>query len=319
MEILFAFGFSVFCFWVASKLQKTQKSGLVSFPNACNSSKEYDKRKKEKTKLIVNDFYFWEKLETEVFLNGKKLLKNWACPYCGEKLPVRKGNTFNCLCCGNKVYKKKEVVIKEEGLYTKEQRDKIEDVWSEYYKRSALIEIWQYLDKIIIPEPTMLHLGIAIKNKLTEDKNKNIETLLFNLGLGLPEYYKKENLNDLRQCKLYEAELQERYGTIQQATNAYMKLLYIDLMGDYCELYSDSDYNKKELKADGFKEWDNGSIAPAIYEGAFQEDLPMEKFEEIFLFNAKNLVETLQFEPPITPEQAWEKIKNYNPNPHQWV
>lgn len=313
MEILFAFGFSVFCFWMANKLQKAKKGGLLSFPNACNSREEYHERKNEKIKLILNDFYFWEKLETEIFLNGKKLLKNWTCPYCGEKLPERKGKTFNCSACKNKVFKKSEVITKEEGLYTKEQRDKIEAIWSEYHKRSALIEIWQYLDKIIIPEPTMPKLGNTIKSQLTDDKNKNIETLLFMLGLGLPEYYKKENLNDLRECKLYEAELQERYGTTQQATNAYMKLLYIDLMGDYCELYSDSDCDKKELKADGFKEWDNGFIAPAIYECAFKEDLSMEKFEEIFLFNANNLVETLQFKPPITPQQAWEKIKTYNP------
>ena len=75
--------------------------------------------------------------------------------------------------------------------------------------------------------------------------------------------------------------------------------------------YLDSDFTKKELKEMGCNEWEDGFIAPAIYESAFKEDLPLEKFEEIFLFNANSLVETLQFKPPITPEKAWEKILEY--------
>ena len=76
-------------------------------------------------------------------------------------------------------------------------------------------------------------------------------------------------------------------------------VLYLDLFGDYDILD---------------KKWDSGTVFPHAYDAAFQEDLSLEKFEEIFIFNANSLVETLQFAPPITPEEAWQKILEYRKN-----
>ena len=118
------------------------------------------------------------------------------------------------------------------------------------------------------------------------------------LHFGKKEYYKKTEFDALRVCRCYEGIAWEKLGNKEQATNAYMSVLYLDLLGNWDILG---------------KKGSSGSIFPNAYKKAFQENLLMEKFEEIFLFNANNLVETLQFKPPITPQQAWEKIKTYNP------
>ena len=90
----------------------------------------------------------------------------------------------------------------------------------------------------------------------------------------------------MRICRHYEGLAWLKLGNKEQATNAFMSVLYLDLFGNW-------DISNKK--------WFGGSIFPNAYKKAFQENLSMEKFEEIFLFNANNLVKTLQFKPPIIP------------------
>lgn len=289
---------------------KTTKFSL-SFSNACDSKEEYERRKAKKFELATGDFYFWDKLEIPTLEPNIECLKNWICPYCNEKLIERKGRTFKCPHCKEKIFKKRELATKEEGLFTEQQKQEIDLLWDEYHKRVRFLEKYQYIDKIIIPEPTLTTFGNTVKSKYTDDKKKNMETLIFHLHLGLPSYYSKEYISKLRECRYFEGEFQEDYGTQEQATNAFMSVLYLDLIGDYNRLFPDSDFTKKELKEMGCKEWEDSFIAPAIYESAFKEDLPLEKFEEIFISNANSLVKTLQFKSPITPQEAWEKILEY--------
>lgn len=286
------------------------KSSL-SFSNACDSKEEYEKRKAKKIELATGGFYFWDKLEIPTLESNIECLKNWICPYCNEKLIERKGRTFKCPHCKEKIFKKRELATKKEGLFTEQQKQEIDLLWDEYHKRIRFLEKYQYIDKIIIPEPTLTTLGNNAKSKYTDDKKKNMQTLISYLHLGLPIYYKKEQVHKLRECRFFEGEFQKDYGTQEQATNAFMSVLYLDLIGDYNTLFSDSDFTKKELKEMGCKEWNHGSIAPGIYERAFKEDLSLEKFEEIFIFNANSLLKTLQFKPPITPKEAWVKILEY--------
>jgi hypothetical protein len=56
---------------------------------------------------------------------------------------------------------------------------------------------------------------------------------------------------------------------------------------------------------------ESGKVFKNAYQKAFKEKLTEEKFKEIFLFNANSLLKTLQFKPPISPEQAWQKIIEY--------
>ena len=302
---------SIICFCFAIQLQKQADNMSVSFPNGSNSKEEYAKRKKKKIEFAINDFYFWDKLEIPSYEINKNYLKNWICPYCNEKLIEKKGKTFKCPHCKEKVFKKRELTTNEEGLFTIQQKQEIDILWEEYRKRINFLEIFQYIEKIILPEPTLPTIGMIAKEKYTSDKKNNVNELLFALHSGLKSYYTKQEINKLRQCKFFEGEIQKIYGTIEQATNAFMCVLYLDLIGDYNVFFLDSDFTKKELKEMGCNEWDHGFLAPGIYERAFQEDLPLEKFEKIFLFNANSLVENLQFKPPITPQEAWQEILKY--------
>lgn len=112
------------------------------------------------------------------------------------------------------------------------------------------------------------------------------QNAMFYLRLGKKEFYKKEHLLDLRICRYYAGIIQLLYGTVQQATNDFMSVLYIDII----------ECNK---------------VFPNVYKKAFKEKLTLKKFEEIFLANAHSLYKVLQFNSPITPEQAWQKILEY--------
>lgn len=114
----------------------------------------------------------------------------------------------------------------------------------------------------------------------------NPQKTITNLHFGRVDFYTEEHLLDLRICRYYEGKIQRLYGTTGQATNAFMSVLYIDL------IESDKIFSK-------------------TYKEAFREKLTIDKFEKIFLFNANNLAKTLRFEPKITPQQAWEKILEY--------
>ena len=91
---------------------------------------------------------------------------------------------------------------------------------------------------------------------------------------------------DLRICRYYEGKFQRLYGTIEQSTNAFMSVLYIDII-------------------------ESNKVFDKAYKEAFKEKLTLEKFEEIFIFNANSLAKTLRFESKITPQKAWEKILEY--------
>ena len=107
-----------------------------------------------------------------------------------------------------------------------------------------------------------------------------------NLHFGRKEFYTKKYLFDLRICRYFEGKIQRIYGTKEQATNAFMSVLYLDLI-------------------------ESKKVFPNAYKEAFKEKLSIEKFKEIFLFNANSLAETLQFKAPISPEKAWKKILEY--------
>ncbi len=296
------------------KQKKNQSINTLNFTNSCNTKEEYEKRKLKKIEFATNDFYFWEKLKIPSFKINKNYLKKWICPYCGQKLTPKKGNTFKCQNCKQKIFRKREILTTEEGLFTEEQKEQINFLWSEYQQRIKFLECYQYMDNILLPKPTLNEIGEIVKPKFTENKKQNIKTLITYLHLGSPDFYKKENINKLRESRYYEGKFQNIYGTVEQSTNAFMSVLYIDLIGDYCELYNDVNYTKDELREDGFEEWSEGFIAPAIYSYAFQEDLTLEKNKEIFMFNANSLVKLLQFTPPISPEEAWQRILEYRKN-----
>lgn len=324
--------------------------GLLSF-NTKKTKKTAVKIIENPTKKIYdNELFentvFWDELNVNLFQKNIECLKKWICPYCGITLPKCKGNSFKCPQCKNKIYKKREILTENEGLFTENDRNKIQNLWNEFQSRKSFLNIWEQASQLVSVD-------------FSSDKSKNIEKLITALHFGKPEYYIKQGYKKLFNCRFLEGELQERYGTIQQATNAYMSCLFIDLMGDYNTLYDDSEikkelledlriekqqikkeireqkeeiaYYKKLCKLHGeyfdeskytydtpkidetLKEWmrTGKDIAPGIFRRAFQENLPFEEFEKIFKFNAESLIQSFNFECPITPDEAWNKILEY--------
>ena len=147
-----------------------------------------------------------------------------------------------------------------------------------------------------------------------------MQILLQQIHLGLPKYYKMpEYIDKIRMLRFYEGEIQTFFGSVQQATNAYMTVLYIDLIGNYNELFSNKmcrelGHSVKELKKSGEEEWYDSFIAPGIFTRAFCENLTIEKFEKIFKFNAEIFHKEVSYKLPISVDTAWEKILNYKNN-----
>lgn len=163
--------------------------------------------------------------------------------------------------------------------------DKSENVdKKELSKRKKFLKLWNDIYKQI-PE--------VIPTSFDKDKSKNINIILTNLRLANIEYYTYKNLTKLRNCRFIEGNIQMLYGTIQQATNCFMQVLYLDIIDDVM--------NKLEPV-----------IAPKIYKWAFQENLPMDKFEKIFKFNAESIIKSLKFEVSVSPDKAWNKIVEYS-------
>lgn len=307
--------------WIKSIFQKgTPIINGVSFPNAI-TKEEYYKRKAEKENKALSDTRFWEKLEVDIFAKNLEYCKNNICPYCGEKLPERKGKSYKCPSCKGKIYRKREILTTNEGLFTEQEKETLDNLLHEYQERKAFLELWRKAQELV-------------NITLDETKKYNIKSAaqqaIIALHMGKVQYYMKKNLVELRNCRMVEGEFQRKFGTIQQATNCYMQILYLDLIDDFETAFSevcldcdvDIDDNgefiipkdtkgtilKKALKIFSKK---TIYIAPAIYQWAFQEDLTVEKFEQIFKFNAKNLQEQIKPKPPVSPDEAWEKILEY--------
>lgn len=318
--------------WFWSLFKQKEQVSCLSFSNAPKDKKEYEQRKKQKIDYAFSDFYFWDKLDTTVFIkNTEYALKN-VCPYCQAELPERKGKSFKCPACKNKVHKSNDYYSGNEIILTDDEKAIQNQQYEELSKRKKFLEIYQYVDKIILPVPTVPEIGQLFKQNATDNKADNIQLLLSLLHEGIPEYYQKKNrrLTKLRDCRFYEGAIQRLYGSKEQARNAFMQILFLDMLDDFDTIYSslclDSDLDiddngkfilTKEQKAEiieqAHKEFKEKEIfiAPAIYGGAFEEDLPLEQYKGTFIINASNLCKSLKFEVPMTSEDAWNKVLEY--------
>lgn len=177
---------------------------------------------------------------------------------------------------------------------------------TQYYKHKQEIEetakadtvFWDKLDnddkKELVKREKFLKLWEKASDLITvkfgKDKKQNMQQVLTALQLGNVEcYYDNSKLRNLR---LIGGQIHLLYGTVQQATNCFMQILYLDIIDDVSR------------KSDCV-------IAPSIYKWAFQENLSMEEFEKIFKFNAENIIKSVKFKIPITPDEAWSKILKY--------
>lgn len=229
-----------------------------------------------------------KKVDTNKFVENENFFEKAMCPYCQTQLPERKVKAFVCPNCKNKIYKRNNFISEKYVYLTEKEKAVFEELREDYNNYRKYIKLCD----------TIIHTGLISVSK------SNPQATITKLHFGKKIYYKnKKYLDDLRAVRFYEGEIHNIYGTIGQATNAFMTVLYIDLCGNYNLKY---DYDKAE------SEWSQGFIAPGIYKRAFKENLPLEKFEEIFKFNANSLINTIQYTLPISPDDAWQKILEYH-------
>lgn len=240
------------------------------------TKEEYRKRQNKLTKDVIDTL----NIDKKSYSENIKYFENKKCPYCKEKIENKKSTSFLCPACKNRIYRKNHFINKKTLYLTEQETAVFVEEREKYNKYRQFCGLCRKLNQT----------GLIYVSE------KDIQGTITKLHFGKKSFYNKNSFFDLRICRYYEGMIQEIYGPEEQATNAYMSVLYLDLLGDYDTLD---------------KKWRSGAVYPNAYNRAFQEDLPIEKFEEIFLFNANSLVETLQFKPPITPEKAWEKILEY--------
>ena len=238
--------------------------------------------------IYNSDIQQIKKIDKNEFKENIKYYENKICPYCQAQLPECKAYAFVCPSCKNKIYKRTDFISKKYVYLTEKEKTVFEELRQDYSNYKKYIKLCDTI----------------IQTDLMKVSKNNPEITITKLHFGKKIYYtNKKHISDLRMSRFYEGEVQNIYGTIEQATNAFMTVLYIDLCGDYNLMY---DYDKTE------PEWCQGFIAPGIYNRAFQENLSLEKFEKIFKFNAESLLNTIRYTLPVSPDEAWQKILEYH-------
>ena len=240
------------------------------------TKEEYRKRQDDLTKDVIETL----NIDKKSYSKNINYFENKKCPYCEEKIENKKSTSFLCPVCKNKIYRKNHFINKKTLYLTEQDVNLFIEEREKYSKYRQFCGLCRKLNQT----------GLIYVNE------KDIQGTITKLHFGKKSFYNKNSFFDLRICRYYEGMVQEIYGTKEQATNAYMSVLYLDLFGNYNILD---------------KKWDCGTVFPNSYDTAFQENLSIEKFEEIFINNANSLIEVLQFTPPITPQEAWEKILEY--------
>lgn len=268
----------------------------ISFPEY--DPEEYQRQKKERNDKALNGCEFWDGLNID-FQESLQLLNYKKCPYCSCNLPERKGKSYKCPECKEKIYRLKDLVSNFEGLFTQEQKEIREQLKKELSRRKRFWEIYQNAKGFVDFVPTNF-------------KNDNIIILLGLLSEAKKHILEPCQSNNLRMCRFYEGQLCMNINGYEKAgLNAFLAVAYIDLWGGYNTLFSDEDFTKEELLEDGYTEfWDNGSVAPYIIKEIKNFNYNIGILKGLFIGHAKGIAKSIQYKPPLTPEEAWEKFYN---------
>ena len=211
--------------------------------------------------------------------------------FTGTAEPETTNTMFPNAINSKEEYENKKTELEETALADTVFWDKMElseetKKSKEYKNRKKFLELWDSINK---------RLSEVAPKTFSSDKIKNIQLVLTTMRLGHISYYEKENINKLAECRRIEGQIQQIYGTTAQATNCFMQVLFLDMIDDAL--------NNRA-----------GLIAPKIYKWAFSEKLSEDEFKKIFIFNAENVIKNVRYDVPIAPEDAWKKIKDYQPS-----
>lgn len=307
---------------------KNLESG-ISFPEY--NQEEYQKQKKEREDKAINGFIFWDKLNLDIFQSNIEFLYNKKCPYCGYDLPERKGKSYKCPVCNKKIYRIKDIISNFEGLFTEEQKKVRACLKKEYSKRKNFLKIYENVCNYL----SDIHF------EFDKDKEQNIKYFLNKLHDALPYTKKTKMVNSLRMSRFWEAEAQELYGEPTEALNVWLSVAYIDLWGLYNYKYEDRDeYDKEEYDTDYIEHMKQVYIVSGretefnieemkayrrrrreeskapfiindktyILDKILKHTTHFESLKDLFKQNAEEISLRIKYNPPLSIEEAWEKL-----------
>ena len=315
---------------INNAVEENKLNEALSFP--VYSPEEYQKEKEERQDKAINGCEFFEPLNIDLFQKNLEFFRDRKCPYCNAELPERKGKTYKCSNCKNKIYRMSAIASKFEGLYTEDDKQKQNEISNEISKRKKFLKVYQDSCSLI-------------NFAFDEDKQQNIKRVIIMLHEARPYVKNPKNIDSLRMCRFREAEAQELYGEPSEALNAWLSVAYIDLWGIYNYLYdyrndykntfteeeenlynqinekkkqlgmnyiSFEEYKQKEIekynKSRQLFDIENSNVAPFVLKKIFNANVTLENLKSLFDFNAKEVSNRVQYEPPVTPQEAWIKI-----------
>lgn len=267
--------------------QNVDNSIISSFPEY--NPEEYQRQKKDRETKTLNGCQFWDGINID-FQENLELLNKMLCPYCGKTLPERKGKTYKCPYCKQKIYRLKDLISDFEGLFTQSQKEIREQLKKEISKRKNFLKIYN---------EAFEYLGLDIP-LWQESKEDNILTVVNTLYLGKKSFYKFKKVMGyakLRMCRFYTARLMEILGQNKESLDLYLQVLYIDII-DESELYK---LNITELIREI-------RFASFILEKIELLTKNKNELKEMFLNNALIVATEINCHTVITPELAWQII-----------
>lgn len=242
-----------------------------------------------------------KKSSKKISENLKEIGELNKCPYCKkvlEKIPTRKSK---CPFCSNYIYSRTRPLDRQKVLVTEDQRDEIENQWSQYYETKEKAELMEN------PE------FVSAKRDLTKQFGKepeinDVKWRIFNQKII--EYASKKQWGLYRNNKVEMASLLQKENKFEQELNILFEVCYLDING--CKNLSGG-FSKEKMDECGIKEFDSGSaysIAPGVISPI--EDLIIElnlsekQTKEMFCSTNKRMKPSKNM--PISEEKAWEKL-----------
>ncbi|AZV42012.1 hypothetical protein BAOM_1402 [Peribacillus asahii] len=284
------------------------KAVFTSDSNSHSASKNGDMIKvSTQTPTMNKQVFNQNKINLE---EGILRLEEAKCPYCQHQLEKPPSRKRKCLSCKNDMYVRTLPYIDEKDkirvLVTEEKADKIDITWAKINgtyndmmkERKQYEQMKQELYRAWGNEPSESDINWHLMiNKRIEHYNNQQWGLYRNTTLSMAEH--------LYKLKKYEL-----------AFIMYLEVLYIDVNGPNNAGKINGRY-EFEVRANfmPFNPKDKGNtfVAPAILKRVnfirtSKHPIDSEKIKELFMYQCEQVHHSLNL--PITPQEAWDKLKD---------
>lgn len=243
----------------------------------------------------MNIFNLFKQKKPDLIKKNQDLSKN-KCPYCKSKLGKFPSRKTRCTNCNEQIYVRTRPSDRVKILVTKQQAEKIEKQWNEYYEKKQLDEI-----DLSVFEKEREQLRSDFYGQ--EPSEYDIRWRL--LAKESLEHAKNNNWGLYTNTQLKKAVLLKVEKKYLDALDFYLEICYLDLNGPNNGGQIGTEYLPFDPR-DG-----NGFLAPGIIEEVKQIisklSLKQSAVETRFLKRSQIIFKSMKL--PIDPEECWINIK----------